>query len=376
MDFPSNLSRKLDLRRENDSLRSLAPQNHLLDFSSNDYLGFARDQRLYRNVLEELDKHVPMSGSTGSRLLSGNIEIHEALEAQMAEYFKAESALLFNSGYDANIGLLSSVPQRGDIIFYDETTHASIRDGIRLSNAKALKFKHNDLDDLKKKLDSSGAAAQRYVVVESIYSMDGDAAPLKELALMASGYHFNLIVDEAHSTGIYGDKGQGITSELGLTDSVFARIYTFGKAAGCHGATVVGSKLLTQYLVNFARSFIYTTAMPPHSIITIKNALLMLVSTREREKLFENVALFKRTLLEHRMDTIFIESNSPIQSAIISSNTKVKQISQQLNAHNFDVKPILSPTVPAGEERIRFCIHSYNTSADIKEILFLLSTFV
>ncbi|WP_434023167.1 aminotransferase class I/II-fold pyridoxal phosphate-dependent enzyme [Lutimonas sp.] len=376
MDFPSNLMRKLELRRENESLRSLPSQNTMIDFSSNDYLGFAQDQELFDKVHEELEIYAPRIGSTGSRLLSGNFELHEALEVQIANFFKAESALLFNSGYDANVGLLSSVPQRGDLIFYDETSHASIRDGIRLSNAKSLKFKHNDLDELRIKLENAGQAVQRYVVVESIYSMDGDVAPLEELASMATTYNFKLIIDEAHSTGVYGSKGDGMVNELNLTASVFARIYTFGKAAGCHGAAVVGSPLLKQYLVNFARSFIYTTAMPPHSVLAIKNSLLLLESTQNRTKLQENIELFKKTSDKLGLDAIFIKSDSAIQCAIISSNAKVKKISLQLNAHNFDVKPIISPTVPIGEERIRFCIHSYNTSADIKEILFLLSTFV
>ncbi|MGI9533114.1 MAG: aminotransferase class I/II-fold pyridoxal phosphate-dependent enzyme [Lutimonas sp.] len=368
--------RKLELRRENESLRSLPSQNTMIDFSSNDYLGFAQDQELFDKVHEELEIYAPRIGSTGSRLLSGNFELHEALEVQIANFFKAESALLFNSGYDANVGLLSSVPQRGDLIFYDETSHASIRDGIRLSNAKSLKFKHNDLDELRIKLENAGQAVQRYVVVESIYSMDGDVAPLEELASMATTYNFKLIIDEAHSTGVYGSKGDGMVNELNLTASVFARIYTFGKAAGCHGAAVVGSPLLKQYLVNFARSFIYTTAMPPHSVLAIKNSLLLLESTQNRTKLQENIELFKKTSDKLGLDAIFIKSDSAIQCAIISSNAKVKKISLQLNAHNFDVKPIISPTVPIGEERIRFCIHSYNTSADIKEILFLLSTFV
>lgn len=376
MKFPSNLLLKLDTRQENGSLRSLSPQNDLIDFSSNDYLGFARNPIIFKQVQEDLDSYFPNNGSTGSRLLSGNFDFHEALEAHLAAFFNAEGALLFNSGYDANIGLLSSVPQRGDCIFYDENSHASIRDGIRLSHAKSYRFKHNDLDDLREKLEKTDKGNQGYLVVESIYSMDGDAAPLSGFAEISKAYDLNLIVDEAHATGIYGSEGQGMVHDLGLSAFVFARIYTFGKALGCHGAAIVGDALLIQFLINFARSFIYTTAMPLHNVLAIKNALLYLKSTKNRKVLSENIAHFKAMIIKNKLENSFIKSSSPIQSAIIASNEEVKRIAHRLNTHNFDVKPILSPTVPAGQERIRFCVHSHNTSADIQEILFLLSTFV
>ena len=376
MKFPSNLQLKLDKRQEDGSLRSLTSQRELIDFSSNDYLGFAKNPNIYKQVEEELKLSDPLNGSSGSRLLTGNFEFHEALETQLASAFNAEATLLFNSGYDANLGLLSSVPQRGDCIFYDESSHASIRDGIRLSHAKSYRFKHNDLGDLKDKLEKTGAGAQGYLVVESIYSMDGDTAPLAGLVDISKAYNLKLIVDEAHSTGIYGSSGQGMVNELGLSKFVFARIYTFGKALGCHGAAIAGDAKLIQYLVNFARSFIYTTAMPLHNVLAIKVALLFLESADERSILMENIVHFKEMIVKNKLENYFIESSSPIQSAIIASNSEVKRIAHQLNTHKFDVKPILSPTVPAGQERIRFCIHSYNTSADIQEILFLLSTFV
>ena len=376
MKFPSNLQLKLDKRQEDGSLRSLTCQRELIDFSSNDYLGFAKNPTISERVQEEFKLYDSHNGSSGSRLLTGNFEFHEALETQIATIFNAESALLFNSGYDANIGLLSSVPQRGDLIFYDESSHASIRDGIRLSNAKSYRFKHNDLADLKLKLEKTGTGAQGYLVVESIYSMDGDAAPLEGLVELSKAYGLKLIVDEAHSTGIYGSAGQGMVNDLDLSPFVFARIYTFGKALGCHGAAIAGGTKLIQYLINFARSFIYTTAMPLHNVLAIKNALLFLKSAGERSVILKNIAYFREMIIKNNLEKYFIESSSPIQSAIIASNSEVKRIAHQLNTHKFDVKPILSPTVPKGQERIRFCIHSYNTSADIQEILFLLSTFV
>ena len=376
MKFPSKLLDKLEGRSLSGSLRSLPAQTDLIDFSSNDYLGFSRNEHLFDQVMKKLKTGQAQNGSTGSRLLSGNFAFHEALEAELAEFFKADGALLFNSGYDANIGLLSSVPQRGDRIFYDEFSHASIRDGIRLSHAKAFGFRHNDLDDLQQKIKATDSEGEVYVVVESVYSMDGDQAPLRELSELSEPLNFKLIVDEAHATGVYGLKGQGIVVEQELEADVFARIHTFGKALGCHGAIIAGDRLLIQYLVNFARPFIYTTAMPMHAVLTIQFAVEMLSETKEREILHKNITYFKEMIIRYQLQDIFINSDSPIQSAVIASPQRVKEVTGKLKEHQFDAKPILSPTVPLGQERIRFCVHSYNTSKEIQEILFLLSTFV
>ena len=376
MKFPSKLLDKLNKRLASDSLRSLPVPNELVDFSSNDYLGFSKSKHLAEQVIKKSEEFQLSNGSTGSRLLSGNSAFHEALESQLAEFFQADSALLFNSGYDANIGFLASVPQRGDRIFYDEFSHASIRDGIRLSNSKSYGFRHNDLADLQQKIKSTDAKGEVYVVVEAVYSMDGDMAPLKELTELSASIGFKLIVDEAHSTGVFGKNGQGLVVDQQLESYVFARIHTFGKALGCHGAVVLGDKLLVQYLINFSRPFIYTTAMPLHSVLTIKFAVEMLTVTKEIEQLRSNINYFNEMIRQFNLQGIFINSSSAIQSAVISSPKRVKEVTLKLQQHNFDAKAILSPTVPLGQERIRFCIHSYNTSQEIQEILFLLSTFV
>ena len=326
--------------------------------------------------MEDMHRYPTNNGSSGSRLLSGNFDFHEALETDLARFFKSDRTLLFNSGYDANIGLLSSILQRSDRIFYDEFSHASIRDGIRLSYAKAFGFKHNDLDDLRRKLNKTSSEGEKYLVVEAVYSMDGDMAPLKEMVEISKEFDVKLIVDEAHSTGVYGSKGQGIVIDNDLDPFIFARIYTFGKAMGCHGATVAGDEQLIHYLLNFARSFIYTTAMPLHNVLSIKNALAELEQSKERQILWQKIAYFKEMISNFNLDQFFIESDSPIQSCVIGSTSKVKTICEKLRANKFDAKPILSPTVASGQERIRFCIHSYNTLDDIHEILFLLSTFV
>jgi 8-amino-7-oxononanoate synthase len=377
MDFPKKLNSKLIDRRDNNSLRELYNKKALIDFSSNDYLGFSKNKHISIQVAQHLEKEPFINGSTGSRLLSGNHALHEDVENELANFFIAPAALIFNSGYDANIGLLSSVPQHGDIILFDELCHASIRDGIRLSHAKSYSFKHNDLADLKKKFSNTiTTKGNTYLIVESIYSMDGDAAPMMELVEFCKNKSCYLIVDEAHSSGVYGDFGKGLIVELGLENDVFARVHTFGKALGCHGAVVVGSEKLRTFLINYARSFIYTTALPLHSILTIKYSVNELLKTNELFKLKSNIAIFKNELKALKLEKMFIDSNSPIQCCIIQNATIAKKIARDIRSQNYDIKAILSPTVPKGKERLRMCIHSYNSLKEIKDILKLLSTFV
>ena len=278
------LLNKLTRRKEDGLVRQLFPQSNLIDFSSNDYLGFAKSKDVFdlsKNEVSKVASHsLPFNGSTGSRLLTGNSSYAEDLEKFIANYHKAEAGLIFNSGYSANIGLISSVAGKDDVIFYDELSHASIYDGVRLSKAGSFPFRHNDLSHLEERLMFFKASHKKdsscFVIVESVYSMDGDFAPLKEIAFLCDKYQADLIVDEAHATGIFGEKGEGRVVELGLEEKVFARVHTFGKALGCHGAIVLGSDTLRSYLINYARSFIYTTALPLHSLATIKCVYLFL----------------------------------------------------------------------------------------------------
>ena len=377
MKFPDKLHTKLLNRKNNNSFRELYDYYQFIDFSSNDYLGFAKNKNISKKVTASLVNGNISNGSSGSRLISGNNSLFEELEMMMADFFFAPAALIFNSGFDANMGLLSCVLQRGDIILYDELCHASIRDGIRLSNARSLKFKHNDLHDLGKKFENAKrSSGNTYVVVESIYSMDGDQSPLNKISDFCRKNNIYLIVDEAHATGIYGNKGNGLVVEFGLQEYVFARVYTFGKAIGCQGAVVVGSKELRSFLINYARSFIYTTAMSMHNLYTIKYAFEELALTNETEKLRKNISLFKNEIKSRNLVNLFIKSDSVIQSCIIPDNKNVKAIADKINANNFDVKAILSPTVSSGKERLRFCIHSYNSTKQIQQVLYLLSTFV
>lgn len=372
--FPKKLQNKLNKRIEHKTLRKLGSTNNLIDFSSNDYLGFAKSDVIFTKTHEFLVKNnLKINGATGSRLISGNHPLYKTTEDEIALFHNAASALLFNSGYDANIGFFSSVPQRGDIIIYDEFIHASIRDGIQLSNAKAYKFAHNNLEDLEKLLLKNASKETLnqphiYVVTESVFSMDGDTPNLKAMVHLCEKHQAFFIVDEAHALGIFGENGIGKTQELQLENRVFARIITFGKALGCHGAVILSSKKLTQYLVNFARSFIYTTGLSPHSLATIKISYNELNRT-EINKLHKKIHHFKIEVTRLSLQDKFIDSNSAIHCCVISGNEKTKNIASNLQKEGFDVKAILSPTVPEGKERLRFCLHSYNTRTEITTIL-------
>ena len=377
--LPLKLEKRLQNRKEENSFRELSENNSEVDFFSNDYLGFSRSVIISENAQKLIKNLELLNGSTGSRLLSGNHSLFKELEDLLCHFHEAEAALVFNSGYDANIGFFSVVPQKHDVIFYDELSHASIRDGIKMSLARSYKFKHNDLEDLQKKLenlDRLGQDSEIYVVTESVFSMDGDSPDLLKLARLSEEFNFHLIIDEAHATGIYGKKGEGLLQKLECQDKVFARIQTFGKAVGCHGAAILGGSGLREYLINFCRSFIYTTALSPHSVATIIAAYEHLEkSSVELNKLKHNIEHFKSEIKKYALQELFIESDSAIQSCVVEGNRRVKQIAGKLQENSFMVKAILSPTVPEGKERLRFCIHSYNSEHEISEVLKLLANF-
>ncbi|MEW6467326.1 MAG: 8-amino-7-oxononanoate synthase [Bacteroidota bacterium] len=361
------LSDALEKRAGQDLLRQLSVNKDLHDFCSNDYLGFARSQKLQIYISEGLSylssQAGQINGSTGSRLLSGNSALYEETERKIAAFHKAEAGLIFNSGYDANLGLFSSVPKKGDTILYDELAHASIIDGISLSYAASYKFAHNDVRQLGEKLKA--LKGNVFVAVESVYSMDGDLAPLKEMAELCERYQAHLIVDEAHATGFFGEQGQGLCAELGIESRVFARVHTFGKALGTHGAIVLGSDTLRSYLVNFARPFIYTTALPPHSLIAIRCAYRFLMERSDKIGLLKYlVGLFREKMAQYNGIRL-IESQTPIQSLIIGGNAATRQAAAYLQEKGYLVKPILSPTVPAGTERLRICLHTFNSEREI-----------
>ena len=377
--LPEKLRKKLEDRTNQNALRVLREQPKLIDFSSNDYLGLSASSVVFERASEILQSYqLTQNGATGSRLLTGNHALNNAVEKQIASFHSAEAALIFNSGYDANLGFFSAVPQRGDLIFYDELCHASIRDGIQLSAAKAYKFGHDDLENLAEMTARlSSNATEVYVVTESVFSMDGDSPNLKGLSELCNRHGFHLIVDEAHAVGIFGPNGKGLVQELGLEASVFARIVTFGKALGCHGAAILGSFILQEYLVNFARSFIYTTGLPPHSLATIMAAYEYISKENKNNlDLHRNIAILRLHIKKQQLDSIFLKSESAIHCCLIPGNEKVKAVSEELKRKGYHVLPILSPTVPKGKERLRICLHSFNTEEEIETLLQLMATFV
>ena len=383
--FPKSLQNKVQQRTQQNALRSLPISNNLIDFVSNDYIGFAKNKVIFEQTHQLLlDKNIKINGATGSRLLSGNHNLYSETEDYIARFHQTEAALIFNSGYDANVGFFSAVPQRNDVILFDELCHASIRDGILLSKAKAFKFEHNDLEDMEKRIlqiQSNQFSGEIYIITESVFSMDGDCPNLEQVANLAEKLNCYLIIDEAHALGVFGkyetSGGEGLVQSLGLQDKVFARIITFGKGLGCHGAAILGSENLKNYLVNFARSFVYTTGLSPHSVATILIAYQHLEKEQSQLKaLKDNIIFFNQEKMRLGLKPLFVYSKSAIQCAIIPGNEKVKSIAAQLQQNGFDVKPILSPTVSENQERLRFCLHSYNSETEISEVLQLLNKFV
>ncbi|AKP70103.1 8-amino-7-oxononanoate synthase [Riemerella anatipestifer] len=312
--------------------------------------------------------------------MSGNLSIFREVEEVIKDFHQSEAALIFNSGYNANLGVLSALPQRNDWVLYDELSHASIRDGIRLSYAQSKKFKHNDLEDLEHLLKTkkeTSATGEIYIVTESIFSMDGDAPDIEALLNLAQRYGAYVIIDEAHALGVFGEYGSGLSQIWCQHSALLCRVVTFGKGLGCHGAAVLCSELLREYFINFARSFIYTTALDRHSVLSIlKGYKALKTQTHQREKLLTNIAFFKSEVERLELSNYFIPSEAPIQGMLVQGNSQAKLLSKTLEENGYIAKAILSPTVPEGKERLRFCIHAYNTFSEIMGALEIAHNFI
>jgi 8-amino-7-oxononanoate synthase len=358
------LTALLEKKLREDTYRELPDLYGKIDFCSNDYLGLSAST-YDNNTLGQTLPH----GATGSRLISGNHPIATETEDFLARFHGADAGLLYNSGYTANLGLITSVVTRNDIIIHDEFIHASIIDGIRLSGAHRHKFRHNDLQSLEHILTEVRQAQKEgsniFVIVESIYSMDGDIAPLQHISDYCQAANAYLIVDEAHAVGVKGDVGKGMVSEYRLESVVFARVVTFGKAIGLHGAVVLGSKDLIKVLINYSRPFIYTTALPPFSYHLIQKHYGMLDNNMISE-LANRINYFQKQArqLNHLNWKL---NDSPIQ-VLYSSSEILRSLANHLQQHDFGVKAILSPTVKSGTERIRFSIHRFNTDEEMDEL--------
>lgn len=358
-------AQELARRQENNSLRKLPESNAGIDFCSNDYLGMAG--------MAFPTLPIAQFGATGSRLISGNHSEYQALEQLLTRFLKAEAALVFNSGYQANLGLIACIATRQDTILYDQLIHASIRDALRLSNARSFSFRHNDPEHLQEKL--AKASGRVFVLVESVYSMDGDEAPLEKMAALCEAVGAGLIVDEAHAIGVLGPQGRGLCVALGLESKVWARVVTFGKAMGTHGAAVLGSGLLREFLINFSRPFIYTTALPPDTTGRIRQAFEYLQGTDQLARLHGLIDHFKSGL-QPRIRERLIPSRSAIQSLVVPGNAAVKDLAKKLQEEGFWILPILHPTVPKGQERLRICLHSFNREEEINRLVALLNAIL
>lgn len=355
--IPPHIPELLDRLAQENALRALPDPASAskVDFTSNDYLGLAR--------VEAEENDGEGKGATGSRLLSGNHPAHETLEAYCAELFQGDSALLFNSGYLANLGVLSCLPQRGDVLLYDERSHASIKDGLRLSLARRFSFKHNDLHDLERLLQQATGTA--WIVAEALYSMDGDHPDLPAMVELAERHGAHIVLDEAHSTGLYGEGGSGLACHYGLQSRTLVRIHTFGKAAGRHGAVVVGPSAIRTYLLNRSRPFIYTTAMPPVACRSIQDSLeRMKACDAERKALAELYRALVEGLGEGAQ-----ELWTPILPYLRPGNDRVKTLAENLRGQGFDLRAILSPTVAQGGERLRIVLHAYNTLSEVEALV-------
>ncbi|KJJ85324.1 amino-7-oxononanoate synthase [Candidatus Omnitrophus magneticus] len=340
----------------------LVNDNEFINFSSNDYLGLTSHSEIL-NSLKSSDLSIYSSAS--SRLMTGSSPIHEQLEKMTARFKGKEESLVFTSGYQANVGIISALCGKDDVIFLDKLSHASIVDGVILSGAKYFRFRHNDMDHLEELLSKErpkhGASL---IVTETVFSMDGDIAPLKQITVLKNKYDSMLMVDEAHATGIFGKNGAGITEELGLEKSCDIIMGTFSKALGGFGAYIACSSLIKNYLVNTCRSFIYTTSLPLSIIKTDITALEIIKNEPERRKVLrDNFRLFRSRLEEYGIKTI---GESQIVPVVIGSLDKLSRVSNKLKDLGYWVTPVKPPTVPEKTSRLRISL-SYNHGVEILE---------
>ncbi|OWV83137.1 8-amino-7-oxononanoate synthase [Rhizobium sp. R693] len=334
--------------------RSLVPVSGA-DFTSNDYLGLAHSKRLEDALREAIDRGVPV-GAGGSRLLRGNHPEHEALEREAAAYFGAARALYFGSGYAANVALFSTLPQRDDIIVYDALIHASAHEGISTSRAPSVATTHNDVDavaDAIGRWRRAGGTGRPWIAVESLYSMDGDCAPLRQLMDVAAQHDGFLIIDEAHATGVFGKGGRGLSEALGHPENCIS-LHTCGKALGASGAVVLGPAIICDFLINRARNFIYSTAPSPLMAATLREALRILADEPERRDRLAGLVSFASRTMEAA--TGVQASGSQILPIVIGDNRRAVLIAERLRSEGFDVRPIRPPTVPEGTARLRISI--------------------
>ncbi|MCY8223977.1 8-amino-7-oxononanoate synthase [Bacillus haynesii] len=340
------------------------PQAERTNWASNDYLGLANDKRLIHAAETALRSFG--AGSTGSRLTSGNTAWHEKLERKIAGFKQAEAALLFSSGYLANVGVLSSLPEIGDVILSDQLNHASIIDGCRLSKADTVVYRHTDMNDLEEKLRAAQSRARRFIVTDGVFSMDGTIAPLDEIMLLAKQYRAFVIVDDAHATGVLGEAGRGTSEFFGVSPDVV--IGTLSKAVGAEGGFVAGSKTLIDFLQNHARTFIFQTAVPPASCAAACKALDIIEDSRDKRRFLQSsVNTIKRSLVD--IGFTVKGEDTPIIPVMIGDPQKAVRFASGLKGKGIDAPAIRPPTVAEGESRIRLTVTADRRLRDIEELL-------
>ena len=352
---------------KDDRLRSLKPRAGI-DFSSNDYLGLASNPRMRKAISAAVEAGTPI-GAGGSRLLRGNCDEHESLEADAAEFFGAEAALFFPTGYIANFSMLTTLPQRGDLLVLDQLVHASIHEGARSGRAEFRFSAHNDADaveDTIRSWRSEGGTGRIWIVAESLYSMDGDFAPLEALIAIADRQDAFLMIDEAHATGVFGPQGRGLTAAYEGRENLIA-IHTCGKALGAAGALVTTTNILRDFIVNRCRPFIFSTAPSPLMAVAVREALSILREEPEHQNRLANLIGFARHEIGARQGWQF--RGSQIVPYIVGDNARAMALAAALQGRGFDIRGIRPPTVPAGTARLRISLTNNVDESDVRVML-------
>jgi 8-amino-7-oxononanoate synthase len=365
--WKSTLGTRLQELEQQHQRRSLAEMQGI-DFCSNDYLGLAEHPALREAVARAVEKSSRVGG-TASRLLSGQTEEWRTLEEEFAKFAGMEAALFFGSGYAANMGLLSALVGPDDVVYSDVLNHASLIDGMRLSGARKVIYSHLDLSALESSLrQDAGAPWRRIIVTESVFSMNGDIAPLKDMAALAERFGAAMIVDEAHATGVQGKNGWGLAAEAGILPQVLATIHTCGKALGSAGAFVCGPAVMKDHLINHARTFIFSTALPPYFAEQIRAALKLVAGMdAERRMLLQRAAGFDEALRKSGFDTG--GSASQIVPVVIGSNENTLQAAERLQREGFAVRAIRPPTVPVGKARLRLSLTTKIAAEELSRLV-------
>ncbi|WP_303208640.1 8-amino-7-oxononanoate synthase [Bacteroides oleiciplenus] len=380
MNVIEQMQQELQALKERSNLRTLPALAHegrnvivngqrMLNLSSNDYLGLAADRKLREEFLQELTVDTFLPTSSSSRLLTGNFTIYEELEQTLAQLFGTEAALVFNSGYHANTGILPAVSDTQTLILADKLVHASLIDGIRLSAARCIRYRHNDMKQLERLLAENHATYRQVIIVtESIFSMDGDVADLKELVRLKHAYdNVLLYVDEAHAFGVRGNQGLGYAEETGCIREIDFLVGTFGKAAASAGAYIVCQRTIREYLVNQMRTLIFTTALPPINIAWTLFIVRRLAGFKERRIHLKNISnILRNALKEKGYDC---PSASCIVPMIVGASSDTILRAKELQRHGFYALPVRPPTVPEGTSRIRFSLTAEITEEEIKELI-------